>query len=245
MHQFEYVTETGHEYSYVGNYLGHFLLLNLLLDVIKKGSPAARITATSSIGHWSAKAEDLSSILPSGSNAKRSLEVDEQSLSSFGSAFRQYGNTKFLQVVMCFELQRRLDGENSNHNITVTPLAPGYINTNIASGNRNEQVPFGNFLARSPAQGAKTILHALLSSTMERRTGYFLQPYWSPLHRGRPTWPWEFLSRCLIWELLTQRISWAPHMWLPHPDVHRLDFGKQLWEESLRAVGLISDDKMP
>lgn len=230
--KFGFVTSTGHEYSYVGNYLGHFLLLNLLLDLVEKGG--GRISVASSNAH-SLATRDLDSLLPmTGSNARRSL-ADEP---GFLKSVEQYGNTKLLQIHMCFELQRRL-GPNSN--VTIVPLTPGYVNTNIGQVDRSGRKKIGkigNFLAQPPMEGAKTTLHALLSPSMGGTTGYFLQPYWSPLHRDSPWSP----GIVLIWEVLLQRINWGAHLWLPGPDAHRREFAQMLWEQSLKAVGLISSN---
>ena len=98
-----YRNKEGIESLYAGNYLGHFLLLNLLLDVMETSSPA-RISLTSSIANWGVT-DDLSSLLPvAGSEARKSQEEN----TSIVVAFQQYMNTKFLQIVMAFELQRRL-----------------------------------------------------------------------------------------------------------------------------------------
>ena len=111
----------GFEYLYASNYLGHFLLLNLLLPLLKD-STDPRVAATSSIAHW-VHSSNLTSLLPS-----------EQIGSSehFGhlQSWRQYGNTKLLQILMCFELQRRLAPTGGK--ITATPVAPGYISTAIS-----------------------------------------------------------------------------------------------------------------
>lgn len=221
-----YMTQDGFEYLYAGNYLGHFLLLNLLLDVVEQSTPA-RISITSSIANWGAETHNLASLLPTGRRARTSQEGG-----GIISGFKQYCNTKFLQVAMAFELQARLGPES---NITIVPVAPGFVSTNIPSADRNKQMP-GNPLALTPTEGAKTTLHALFSPTVEKTQGYFLQPYWSPLHRDRPIGPLGL--SVLLWEWAFQRLTWGPYLWLPHPDTHRRDFQKQLWDESYSAVGL-------
>lgn len=221
-----FLTEAGFEYLYAGNYLGHFLLLNLLLDLIEQSTPA-RISITSSIAHWGAQTQNLTYLLPTGLGARKSQEGG-----GLLSGFEQYCNTKFLQIVMAFELQTRL-GPYSK--VTIIPVSPGLVNTNIPSIDRSKQTagtPFG----LSPTVGAQTTLHALFSPSVENSHGYFLQPYWTPLHQNRPLGPMGL--SVLLWEWLFQRFSWGPYLWLPHPETHRRDFQKQLWDESLLAVGL-------
>ncbi|KAG7352622.1 short-chain dehydrogenase/reductase SDR [Nitzschia inconspicua] len=222
-----HVNKEGFEALYAGNYLGHFLLLQLLLDLIESSHPA-RISLTSSIAHWGVT-NNLTSLLPTkGWDARKSQENG-----TLIGAVEQYCNTKFLQIAMAFELQQRLGG---NSHITITPTAPGFINTNIPSGNREKTMPPINPLGRSPKHGAETTLHALFSKSIEGKTGYFLQPYWSPLHQNLPLGPLGL--SVLLWEWLFQRITWGCFMWLPHPKTHDLSFQKQLWEESLKVVGL-------
>lgn len=230
-HKFDYVTATGHEYLYAGNYLGQFLLLNLLLDLVEKSGSSPRITVTSSIGHW-LSTPDLDSILPTGVEATRSFQGV-----SLLDGFEQYGNTKLLQVIMCFELQRRL-GEKSN--ITVTPLVPGYVNTDIFLDGERLGREKGNLdgLAISPLRGAQTTLHALLSHDIEGKKGYLLQPYWSPLHQRILQTRLRGFLHLMVWEATFQRWNWGAHMWLPHPNAHLRGFARRLWEESLNAVGL-------
>jgi len=221
---FPYISRQGYEYMYASNYLGHFLLLNLMLPTIQRSAPA-RISATSSIVHWFHN-KNLRSILPDSEQACTSVKG-----ASFLSSFRQYGNTKLLQVLMCFELQRRLSGQA----VTVTPLSPGLIATAIGQAERGADASLP--IALPPSEGAKTTMHALLSPSLEGECGYFLQPYYSPLHR-RPPFLGGFFGIFVPFEMMGQRMSWGCHKWLPHPDAHRRDFGKQLWEKSCTACGL-------
>ena len=66
----EHLTAQGYETIYAGNFLGHFLLLRLLLPALKPGS---RVSVTSSIAHWLHSA-DLDELLPSGKLARTSLK---------------------------------------------------------------------------------------------------------------------------------------------------------------------------
>merc|ERR1711933_83375 len=127
--------------------LGHFLLLQLLMPNLKAASnPPARIIATSSCLHWY-HTSDIASLLPTASRATTSIEGE-----SLLSGIHQYGNTKFLQVSMIFELQRRLRAEGSN--ISAIPLTPGYIQTQVGSTNRDAAVMMPGSLPIS--EGFKT-----------------------------------------------------------------------------------------
>ena len=220
-------TTEGFEGTYVANYLGHFLLLNLLLPILRSSAPA-RVSVTSSIAHW-AHASALDEMLPNGYFAGMSLESKP-----FKDVMQQYGNTKFLQVVMCFEMQRRLRGQG----ITITPVIPGLIATAIGRSERGVDPskaifdPFSKSLP--PFEGAKTTLHALLSPSMANREGFIVQPYYSPLHRSAP----RLFESVLLHEIAFQRRTWGCYLWLPDPDVHRTSFAAKLFETSQVACNI-------
>ena len=221
----------GFEHFYASNYLGHYLLLRLLLPALRHAGPGARVTATSSIMHWNA-ARNLTSLLPVQGTAARGTIEGEGIL----GGIRQYANTKLLQVLMCFELQRRLHGEAAGApNITATPVAPGFVSTAIASTvkGRDQWMPNG----ATPLQGAQTTLHALLSDDVRGKGGFFLQPYWSPLHRAPPD-VLGTIGVVFVSEIVLQHRNWGLHRWLPHPNAHQRAFGKRLWEESAAVCGL-------
>ncbi|CAD7939894.1 unnamed protein product [Amoebophrya sp. A120] len=215
-----------YEMLYAANYLGHFLLLQLLLPFLKK-TPGARVVATSSIMHWQHDS-DLDSLLPSR-NKKRS---DEHAWP--WTKLNQYGNTKLLQVLMCFEMQRRIP------EVPCVPVAPGLISTAI--GNQKLQARDGvdqwiPVVSKSPFDGAQTTMHALLASEEEGKNntaGVFLQPYYSPLHFGRPLFPFG----AVLWEPFTQHLMWGLHKWVAHADAYNRTFAEILWKESMEACGL-------
>ena len=192
------LTSDGFEQNYAGNYLGHWLLLELLLPSLRASATPARITATSSISHWS-HSSPVGDLLPEtdGGRARTALPMAE--------LVTQYGNTKLLQVAHLFEMQRRFQAEESP--IACVPTAPGLISTRMGRQGRNHgesaapagsSALFSSFvgaaaslfmgMGRTPAHGAETTLHALLAREMGGRSadGYFLQPYYSPRHQQHP-----------------------------------------------------------
>lgn len=96
------------------NYLGHFLLTNLLLDHLKKGAPGARVVCLGSTMHVLAHldTEDLS------------LER-AQSL-GFGN-FLPYNNSKLAHILFARELASRLEGTG----VHTYSLCPGMIRTEL------------------------------------------------------------------------------------------------------------------
>ena len=108
-------TKDGFESQMGTNHLGHFLLTELLLDAISKGTNP-RIVNVSSSAHRLGK-------LKSGD--KSEINVSKESY----SPWTVYGNSKLANLLFTNELVRRLKIANSN--ITVAVAHPGYANTNL------------------------------------------------------------------------------------------------------------------
>lgn len=218
-----WLSKQGYELLYASNYLGHFLLLQLLLPVLDRSQGA--VVATSSISHWwhDLGADQLRGLVP-----ERQRKSDETK--GFMSSFRQYGNTKLLQILMCFEMQRR------HSSVPCTPVAPGFIATSIANPALDSRDGIDRFLpfARSTRDGAMTTLHALLSRDDANATGVFLQPYYTPPHESAPNPSWG----PLIWEGLGQHFTWGLRRWAPHVDAYDRELAKLIWDKSMVACGL-------
>lgn len=95
------------------NHLGHFLLTNLLRDILSASSPA-RVINVSSVAHHSARInfEDLNSM-------------------KNYNGIRAYGQSKLANVLFTYELDRRW---NSGA-ITANTLHPGFVSTNLGRDN--------------------------------------------------------------------------------------------------------------
>jgi NAD(P)-dependent dehydrogenase (short-subunit alcohol dehydrogenase family) len=109
------ITKDGFESQMGTNHLGHFLLTELLLDAISKGTNP-RIVNVSSSAHRLGK-------LKTGD--KSEINVSKESY----SPWTVYGNSKLANLLFTNELVRRLKIVNSN--ITVAVAHPGYANTNL------------------------------------------------------------------------------------------------------------------
>ncbi len=150
------ITADGFEEMFQINHLSHFLLTNLLLDVLKK-SDEPRIINVSSGGYKSGKfdPENLQS---------------EKKFSTFGT----YCNTKLLNILFTFELADRLKGTG----ITVNTLHPGVVNTNFAGelkgilGILNRM--FKPFLI-SPEKGAATSVYLASSKEVKNISGEYFE----------------------------------------------------------------------
>ena len=91
------------------NHLGHFLLTNLLLDLLKASAPS-RIVIVSSLFHIVGK------IRQSDLNGER-----------FYNRWFQYASSKLANILFTLELAQRLEGTK----VTVNCLHPGAVTTGL------------------------------------------------------------------------------------------------------------------
>ena len=137
-------TQEGFETTFGVNHLGHFLLTNLLLDVLKKSAPS-RIVNVSSDAHKGAKA---------------GLDFDDLQGQRNYNGWHAYQQSKLANILFTKELARRLDGTG----VTVNCLHPGFVMTGFGqSGDMTGPMGFGLKFARlfglRPRRGARTIVY--------------------------------------------------------------------------------------
>ena len=144
----------GYEYTFATNFLGHFLLTNLLLDVIKASVPG-RIINVSSLAHRLGKInfDDLHF---------ENRKYDE---------YPAYCQSKLAIILSTYEWARRLEETG----ITVNCLHPGIVRTNIMRHSKYGQKSFdlAGDLLLTPEQGAKTTIYLATSPEVENITGKY------------------------------------------------------------------------
>jgi NAD(P)-dependent dehydrogenase (short-subunit alcohol dehydrogenase family) len=136
------ITSEGFDHMLAANYLGPFLLTNLVLDRIR-AAPAGRVVVVASDAHRMAGRPDPESFEHLGE------------YSGGRQAVRAYAKTKLLDLLFTLELARRLDGSG----VTANALCPGLVATNLVEGGP----AFGGLdpllshtpLVRTPEQGAR------------------------------------------------------------------------------------------
>ena len=101
-------TPEGYETHFGVNYLGHFLLTQLLLDDLLKNKPALVINLAS-IGHY----------MP--------VRLDDYNNEGYYMSLKAYGRSKLAMLMFTDELQRRY----GNKGITAVASHPGGAHTNI------------------------------------------------------------------------------------------------------------------
>ena len=123
------------------NHFGHFLLTNLLLEDLKKGSGISRVVIVSSSFHdpniWAKDGAEKINLLsnkhlndpsmlmqnPSNLSSGRAEEGDAPPFNSY----RAYRLSKLCNVMFGYELQRKLNAQGVGKRIIVNSLCPGFI----------------------------------------------------------------------------------------------------------------------
>ncbi|KAJ5554615.1 short-chain dehydrogenase/reductase-like protein [Penicillium frequentans] len=159
------LTEDGHEIHFATNYLGHFLLFQLL-------KPALLASST---------AESHSRVVNVASSAHRACQLNDSDNYNFEKGGYSYGvayaNSKLASVYMANEIDRQY----GHLGIHATSLHPGAINTNLARHVGKEFVDHlmsdENILKimKSPEQGAATTVLAAVGKEWEGKGGKYLE----------------------------------------------------------------------
>ncbi|KAG9349355.1 hypothetical protein JZ751_027798, partial [Albula glossodonta] len=155
-------TEDGFELHFGLNYLGHFLLTNLLLDTLKKSGTAdscARIVTVSSATHYGGV-----------------ITMDDLQGRLCYCSHGAYSQSKLALVLFTYCLQQRLT--SGGFHVTANAVDPGMVNTdlyqNLCSPAQLAKRPVAWLLFRTPAEGASTSIYAAASSEMEGVGGCYL-----------------------------------------------------------------------
>ena len=204
-------SEDGFGIQFAINYLGHFLLTELLLDTLKASAPSRIIDLSSVMHAYNGIAlhfDDLDFV-------KRPYDMNQA-----------YSEAKLAVVLQSVDLARRLEGTG----VTAVSVHPGAI----ISGFGREAMPgwvraiitspllkplHGLMGAVNPFEGAQTTLHCLLDDDVPNHSGeYYSQN--SVLYPNREDRPggWPMPS--------------------PNPHAHDKALAEKLYNHSLELVGL-------
>ncbi|MBN3325498.1 RDH13 dehydrogenase, partial [Atractosteus spatula] len=155
----QWKTRDGFEMQLAVNHLGHFLLTNSLLDLLKKSSPS-RIINVSSLAH-----------------EKGQINFDDINLEASYNPVTSYRQSKLANVLFTRELAARLKGTG----VTANCLHPGVIRTELGRHlmptiplwKKVVFFPFFLLVFKTPRQGAQTTIHCAVDEDLESVTGVY------------------------------------------------------------------------
>jgi retinol dehydrogenase 12 len=155
-------TKDGFEMQFGLNHLGHFLLTNLLLDLLKK-SPASRVVTVSSVAH---------------NNGVGIMWDDIMSEKKYDT-INCYAQSKLANIMFTNELARRLEGTN----VTAYSLHPGYIKTDLYNNISDVSFlyslsmkvtgPLISLFGKNVKEGAQTTIYCSVSDEALKHNGCY------------------------------------------------------------------------
>lgn len=150
-------SEDGIEMQFAVNHLSHFLLTNLLLDVIKQSAPA-RIINVASNAHFGGK-----------------INFDDLNHEKNYDGRRVYAQSKLANVLFTYELARQLDGTG----VTANCLHPGVVRTGIGNKHSSGIIKLGWLLWKpfmiSAEKGAETTIYLASSEEVAGVSGKYFE----------------------------------------------------------------------
>jgi NAD(P)-dependent dehydrogenase (short-subunit alcohol dehydrogenase family) len=150
-----HVTADGLERTFAVNHLAPFLLTNLLLERLGE-SASARVVTVASHAH-----------------AQGRIDFDDLQAERAYSGARAYNQSKLANVLISYELARRLRGSG----VTANALHPGVVSTAFGAEDPGHTqrllVPLLRPFMKSPARGAATSIHLASAPELEGVTGRY------------------------------------------------------------------------
>ncbi len=145
------VTKEGYELMFATNYLGQFLLTNLLLDSLKAGAPSRIVN------------------LSAPSTTK--LDFDDLQYEKKFGALHAFGASKTADLLYTYELARQLEGTG----VTANVFFPGVSKTGLMKDAPSFVRLFARLIAKNPKIPAKAACYVSTSAQMEGVTGKFFK----------------------------------------------------------------------
>jgi NAD(P)-dependent dehydrogenase (short-subunit alcohol dehydrogenase family) len=136
------LTEDGYESAFGVNFLGHFLLTQLLLDRLIASAPA-RIIHVSSAAHTRATPDIEAFFAPSTEQEKKFRWM------------KHYSQSKLANILYSNWLAEQLSGTG----VTSNALHPGMVNTEIIRGFPRWMEWGWKWISKTPQQGAQTSVY--------------------------------------------------------------------------------------
>lgn len=152
----KHITKDGFEMQLGVNHLGHFLLTNLLLDIMRTSAPS-RIIVLSSLAH-------------------KYGEINRADLNSEKSynKYNAYSQSKLANILFVQKLAKRL----KDSGVTVNAVHPGVVKTDLGRHLVNSFLkklidPITYFVFKTAKSGAQTTLRLALDPELENVSGKY------------------------------------------------------------------------
>ncbi|CAN7996269.1 unnamed protein product [Ixodes pacificus] len=155
------LTEDGYEEAFQINYLGHFLLTMLLLDLLTKSAPS-RVINVSSVLHHLGSADHF--------------EDRVKGRHPMSDPVASYCNNKLAMLLFTRALAHKL----RHHGVTVNAVHPGICKTHIADHSTGLVSSFFHFIqalgGKTAREGAQTSIFLAVEPKVAKETGkYFAE----------------------------------------------------------------------
>jgi NAD(P)-dependent dehydrogenase (short-subunit alcohol dehydrogenase family) len=145
-------TEDGLEKTFATNYLSHFLLTHLLLDLLKASAPSRIINVASK--HFGIK-----------------INFDDLQTKTNYSFNKAVGPTKLGLIMFSSELAKQLEGTG----VTVNSLHPGLAKSGLLDNIPALPRVLFHMLSASPGKGAETSIYLATSPDVEKVSGKYFE----------------------------------------------------------------------
>ncbi len=192
-------TETldGFETTIGVNYLGHFLLTNLVLPRLLESAPARVVTLSSWAHHLAPP-----------------LRLDDLHATRRYNTIVAYGRSKIAMALFARELSHRY----AEHGITAFSVHPGSVRTRFAQDGDTTGLMahlIDAFTTLTPQQGAEATVYCATEPGLERHSGAFVQRRWignfgpiRPVHVARRMRDDHTARR--LWDLSAELVGLDP-----------------------------------
>ena len=138
------------------NYLGHFLLTNLLLDMLKASAPSRIVN------------------ISSGVHERGRIDFEDLQMNRKYSGQKAYASSKLAQVLFTYELAKRLEGSA----VTCNASNPGLAKTHLgydAGLLTSLSKRFVDIFGKSAEKAAETTIYLATSPEVERVSGKYFE----------------------------------------------------------------------
>ncbi|XP_050407238.1 retinol dehydrogenase 11 isoform X1 [Patella vulgata] len=155
-----WTSQEGYELHFAVNHLGHFLLTNLLVNLMKKSAPSRIICVT-------CMAYEEGSINFDDLNSQRSYDP-----------WTAYTQSKLANILFSQELSNRLTGSG----VTVNSVHPGIVQSELGRYTGDNKPALwrrllikivGFIIMKTPQQGAQTSIYCAVSDKIENVSGKY------------------------------------------------------------------------